>query len=462
MGALNLSQFMPGSLEDDFDYEDEDNEIILTEPQTRFILAKDKYPLFLAGFGSGKSTCMGFNILRDLEFPGANVGAYAPTYDLLKLITIPYIEEYLTISETPYKLNKADYIFSVEDAGEIICRSMDNPSRIVGYQVFRSHIDELDTLPKKKAREAWTKIIARNRQKVYQLDEKGNRLPNGFAPNGKKKYETELNRVSAYTTPEGFAFCYEMWEKEKKKGYKIYRASTYSNAHNLPDDYIDSLMASYPPELVDAYINGYFVNLVGGRVYRNFDRTKNNSNETVQENDVLYVGMDFNVIKGAAIIHVLRDGGKTVHAVDEIHDAFDTDEQIDYLKNNYPNHIINIYPDSSGKNRSSSNTTETDIAKLEMAGFNVYYDHANPAIKERVYSLSAMICNAKNERKYFVNVENCPEYTLCLEQQIWGNNGLPDKKEGLDHKPDAAGYYIHYEFPIIKPASGTTFVRGHY
>lgn len=442
--------------------DEESREIHLTVPQTEFTLSNDKYPLFLAGFGSGKSLCMVVNILRDLEYPGANIGAYAPTYDLLSLITAPYLEEQLSIAKIPYKFNKNQNMIHVEGYGNIIMRSLDNPARIVGYQVFRSHIDEIDTLPTKKARDAWNKVIARNRQKVYVRDNNGRRIPIGKGPDGRVIYKTHLNRVSGYTTPEGFSFCYQQWEKEPKDGYKIYRASTYSNAHNLPEDYIDSLKSTYPPELVDAYINGYFVNLVGERVYRNFDRELNLSRETVQPGDSLYIGMDFNVIHGAAIIHVLRDGGRTVHAVDEIHDAYDTDEQIAYLKENYSDHEINIYPDATGRHRTSANTTETDIAKLEAAGFNVYYDYSNPAIKERVYSLSAMICNGKGERRYFVNPDTCPEYVLCLEQQIWGTNGLPDKKEGLDHKTDAAGYYIHYEFPIVKPATGSTIVRGNY
>lgn len=445
------------ALEDD---EEESRVVELTEPQTIFTLCPKKHKLFLAGYGSGKSLTMAVNIINDLSYPGANIGAYAPTYDLLGLIMIPYVEEFLTINEIPYKLNKVKKIINVEGHGDIIFRSMDNPSTIVGYQVFRSHIDELDILDTNKAKIAWEKIIARNRQKVYVRDDYGYRIPIGKM-NGKVVFETFMNGVSAYTTPEGFKFCYEKWEKNPEESYAIIRASTYSNAHNLPDDYIDTLLKNYPAELVEAYINGEFVNLTGGHCYPSFDREENHSNETIKPGDVLYVGMDFNVLKGSSIIHVLRDG--IPHAVDEIHNAFDTDEQIAYLKENYSDHIIKVYPDASSKNRTASNTTETDLDKLYAAGFDVMEIHVNPPIKERVFSLSAMIKNGKGERRYFVNTSMCPEYTQCLEQQIWGDNGLPDKKAGLDHKPDAAGYYIHYEFPIVQPASGVTVLkRGHY
>ena len=443
----------------DQDDEEEDRTINLTVPQSQFIQSKDKFPLFLAGFGSGKSSCMAVNIINDLSYPGANVAAYAPTFDLLSLIMIPYLEELLTNNEIPYKLNKNSKIISVEDHGDIILRSMDNPGRIVGYQAFRSHIDELDTLPTKKAREVWNKVIARNRQKVYMRDDNGRKILIGLQ-NKRPLYKTYQNRVSAYTTPEGFKFCYERWEKAPEKGYKIFRASTYSNAHNLPPDYIDTLKSSYPPELIDAYIMGEFVNLVGGRCYPKFDRRLNHTEEVVQPGDTLYVGMDFNVMHGAAIIHVLRNGLPC--AVDEIHNAYDTDEQIDVLLQRYRGHRIEVYPDASGRHRTASNTVETDIAKLYSAGFIVKENFSNPAIKDRVFSLSAMICNAKGERRYKVNTKKCPEYTLCLEQQIWGENGLPDKSQGLDHKPDAAGYYIFEKFPIQRESSGVKIVTGNY
>ncbi len=438
--------------------------IKLTKPQTEFTHSRCKYPLFLAGFGSGKSICLGVNVLNDLTYPGADVGVYAPTFDLLSLITIPYFEEMLSEANIPYNLNKQSKILHIEGMGKIIMRSLDNPARIVGYQTFRAHIDELDTLPAAKAAQAWNKIIARNRQKIFVLDEKGHKIQIGWA-NDEPRYMTYLNRVSSYTTPEGFNFCYERWEKVKKAGYEIFRASTYSNAHNLPDDYISTLKDTYPAELIDAYINGIFVNLKGGRVYPQFNRDTHDSQETVIKGEEIYVGMDFNVLKGAAVIHVLRENHKgetTVHAVDEIHNAFDTDEQIKYLTENYSDNIVRVYPDASGSHRSSSNTTATDIFKLEEAGFDVYVDHSNPLIKDRVYSFQAMLKNGHGKIRYKVNIDRCPELTMALEQQIWGPNGLPDKTAGVDHILDGPGYFIFKEFPIMKPMSVYTNLRGGY
>jgi hypothetical protein len=419
-------------------------EIHWTPPQSEFLQSTCTYPLFVGGFGCGKTTTMAGAMYDDLiRYPGAWIAGYAPTYDLLTLVTIPAVLEFLDAMDMPHDHNKSRYLIDVHDYGRFIFRSLDTPKRIVGYRTLRAHIDEIDTLPRKKAEDAWNKVIARNRQKL--------RLPGG---GGYAK-----NRVSAYTTPEGFSFCYDRWVKKQSPGYQMFKASTRSNPH-LPEDYVDNLIATYPANLIEAYVEGEFVNLTSGAVYPMFDRELNGCDTEVQGNEPLDVGMDFNVIKGAAGIHVRR--GKEVHCVDQIYNAYDTDAQIAYLKQKYPHNPITIYPDASGDSRSSSNTTESDIAKLKAAKFRVKMPNANPLIKNRVASFNAMICNGEGVRRYKVNIKNAPNVVETLEQQVYDDNGMPDKKSNLDHIGDACGYFIDYEFGISKPKATVTTIEGGY
>lgn len=445
-------------------------EIELTDPQAAFYLGIEKYKLFVGGFGSGKSFTLALCAVSDIiNFPGANVAVYAPTFDLLSLIAMPYILQMLDDGGYEVKVNNQKHIFEVKGYGKIIFRSMDNPTSIVGYEVFRSHCDEMDTLTEKKATDAWNKIIARNRQKIFVYDEDGCKIPI-FNKDGTQKkkqkvlqWEEHKNRVSAYTTPEGFRFAYKRWVKNKKPGddYQHYKVSTRSNPH-LPDDYIDSLKSTYSSELIDAYIDGEFTNLTSGRVYRKFDRELNRSYEEVKGNETLHVGMDFNIEHGAAVVHVKRKSGD--HAVDQIVNSYDTDDTIRILKERYPNNVIFVYPDASGKKRSSGasngidtqgKATATDIAKLKRAGFNIIVNFSNPLIKDRVAAVQSRILNGKGERKYFVNIEKCPDVVETLEQQVY-ENGLPDKKSGLDHVGDSIGYYVCKVHPIERPSSGFT------
>src|SRR5690606_25918631 len=108
------------------------------------------------------------------------------------------------------------------------------------------------------------------------------------------------------------------------------------------------------------------------------------STETVQPNDTLHIGMDFNVTKMSAVVYVRR--GDTMHAVDEFVDLFDTPAMIEAIKERYPKHSIGVYPDASGDNRKSVGASYTDISLLKNAGFNVFVNTTNPAVKDRINS----------------------------------------------------------------------------
>lgn len=210
--------------------------------------------LFIGGFGSGKSFTLSVTaVTLLLKYPGVNIGCYSVTFDLLKLVNIQQICERLEELSLEYTLNKSDMIIRVHGYGKIIFRSLDNPTRIIGYEHGFALIDEIDTLPEVKATDAWNKVIARNRQRIFS--------------NGKRV----RNKVGAFSTPEGFRFCYRRWDKEKIEGYDLVRAKTADNTF-LPPEYIDNLRASYPPHLIEAYLNGEFVNLNGGAVYHCFER----------------------------------------------------------------------------------------------------------------------------------------------------------------------------------------------
>ena len=436
----------------------------LTEPQTAFLLSNAKFRLFVAGFGAGKSTCMIAAIFEDLShsYTGIKIGAYCPTYDLLNLITIPYIEERLYQAGIDYRLDKSKFIFYLETGDQIIMRSMDNPSRIVGYQTFRAHIDEIDTLDEKKAEEAWNKIIARNRQKIPKLDENGNtiRYEEDFIDEDgvtvlalAGELVCETNKVSAYSTPEGFRFCYKRWVKEKKQGYEYIQAPTYSNPHN-PPDYIPSLRATYPEQLIDAYIEGKFVNLTSGRVYSSYDRNLHRSYETIQHGEHLYIGQDFNVGKMASTIYVKRDNGW--HIVGELVDLLDTPTLINTIQSRFHGHPINVYPDASGDSRKTSGASKTDISLLKLAGFTVKVKKKNPFVKDRILSV-----NMGFERgEIWVNDRLAPVAASSLEQQAYDKNGEPDKKSGDDHQNDATGYMPAFEMPIEKPILVNTGIHS--
>lgn len=409
---------------------------LVSKPQLRFITAQERHPLLLAGFGAGKTVA---GIVRALllkcAYPKQDVGYYLPTYDLVKSIGYPGFLEVMDAMGIAGEPNRSDRTLTIRGAGNIIFRSMDRPERIVGYKHADAVVDELDTLGKEQARQVWNKIIARNRQ---------------------KKPDGSLNTVAAVTTPEGFRFVYDRWQKNPARGYRIIRASTFSNARNLPEGYIDSLYESYPTALLQAYVEGLFCNLTSGSVYPEFDRNANDTQEAIQENEPLHIGMDFNVSNMAAIIHVQRDGKP--HAVGELVKVYDTPAMIKLIKERYEKHPVLVYPDASGKSRKSVNASESDLALLRQARFTVCVNPRNPAVKDRVLAMNGMICK-DGKRDYRVSQDRCPVYVESLEQQAYDANGEPDKTSGHDHANDAGGYYIAHRFPIRRPTTAITALR---
>lgn len=416
---------MQASLKLDFD---------LNIPQAKFLALKHKYRALVAGYGTGKSVTGCISSLSHYwEHPKVNQGYFAPTYPQIRDIYFPTIDEVafnMGLRVDIKEGNKEVHVYSGRFyRGTTICRSMEKPSTIIGFKIGHAHIDELDVLDPKKAKEAWRKIIARLRWQDALIK----------------------NGADITTTPEGFKETYRLFVEELQKSpqlantYGLVQASTYDNEINLPEDYIQSLIDTYPSELIAAYLNGQFVNLTSGTVYRSYNRITHDSSEIASDKDVLRIGMDFNVTKMAATVYVQRPDG--YHAVSEFKDIFDTPDMIKAIKNRFTTNRIIVYPDASGDSRKTVDASKSDIALLRQAGFEIKVHSTNPAVKDRIMSVNKQF----EIMRLWVNYRECPTVAKNLEQQAYDeNNGEPDKKAGFDHQNDATGYPIAYEFPILR------------
>lgn len=408
----------------------------LSTPQHIFLTKlRTKFRAFVGGFGSGKTTV---GCTKLLLFAGANPGYrqgyFAPTYRDIRDVFYPTIDDVAERLGYRIKIRKGDREVDIYRGrayyGTIIGRSMEDPAGIVGFEIAEAQVDEIDILPKAKAKLAWNKILGRLRQVV----------------------PGHVNGIGVTTTPEGFRFVYDTFA-HPTASYSMVQASTLENHQNLPEDYISSLRETYSAELIKAYLDGVFVNLTTGSVYRSFDRTKNGSDEVARADEPIFVGMDFNVGKMAACVNVRR--GQDFHCVDEISKGIDTPAVIGTLKDRYPKRRITVYPDASGRSGSSRGASESDVGLLEQAGFNVLVEKQNPRVKDRVQAVN----KAFEDGRWFINTKRAPETTKCLEQQAYDDSGEPDKKSGLDHHPDALGYIVAYERPIVKPTHTSRSLR---
>lgn len=386
-------------------------EVQVLPHQIEFISSYAPSTGLVAGFGSGKSIAGTIKCIERMKQFHVNVGYYLPTYQLIKDIAFENFAMLLTAMGVPYELHETDKIFRTP-IGNVIMRSMDKPSNIIGYQTGYSLIDEADVLPTDKTAKAYRAIVARNRLP----------LPDGYA-----------NSTDMVSTPEGFKFLYQYYVKDGNERRKLIQADTRDNPY-LTQSYIDNLYDTYPASQLEAYMRGQFVNLTTGSVYRDFDRKKHVNNEKQAKQDILHVGMDFNITNMACTISVKDKNIRYV--IDEIVDAYDTAEISKTLKERYPKNRIIIYPDAAGAARSTSGLSDHDI--LRKAGFRVMAPSKNPPVRDRINAVN----NSFEKMQTFVNDEKCPSLIEALENQAYNKKGEPDKTSGFDHVVDGFGYEV--------------------
>ncbi len=440
----------------------------LTKSQTQFVDDREsKAVAFVTGFGGGKTFSLVTKMVDlKISYPKVDLLYLLPTYSMFRDVLFPTITEVLEGSGIGYRINKTTGEIYFDCGGRVILKSMDNPDTIVGMNVFAVLLDELDTLSTEKAKTVWEKAIARARYKVNAYEEDGTTVK--LDENGD---EIELtNQMIVGSTPEGFRFLYQMFEKDKPDNYTLIQASGYENTH-LPKDYYDNLKAIYAPELVDAYVNGKFVNMAVGAVYKQYDRELCDSDAMYRDGEEIHISLDFNVTNMNGVVFVKRDpvftnnplfhyeGHHSYHAVRHLTQIMDTPEMIQVIKNRYPRSPVYCYPDASGKNTSSKGFTTSDISLLKAAGFHCKYPTKNPRIMERVQSVNSAFMSGLIK----VNVRECEKVADALEQQVFNKaTELPEKTSGssIDDINDSFGYFIHHKFPINRKTMKTKELKG--
>tara|TARA_R100001198_G_scaffold438_1_gene353 strand:+ start:4183 stop:5532 length:1350 start_codon:yes stop_codon:yes gene_type:complete len=392
-----------------------------------------------AGYGAGKTRALA---AKSVILAFANQGfigcVMEPTGPLVRDIWQNDFESFLEAYEIPYTFRASplpEYVLHLPGGDtKILCRSFENWSRIIGLNLAWVLADEIDTVTPSIASKAFPKILGRLRS--------GN-----------------VRQFGAASTPEGFRWMWSTFgseEAQKREDRKLIRMRSADNPY-LPQDFIERLQANYDPSLLQAYLEGQFCNLTTGQVYDRFSRAKHVVSDMPNtDEEPLRIGVDFNVGQMSAVIAVRL--GKQLLLIDEVSGAHDTDALAQEIRARFPDRRIYVYPDASGGSR-STNASRTDIQILESYGFSNQSPKSNPAVRDRVASVQAVLENGKGEVRLQV-AKHCKRTIECLELQSYSERGEPDKDAGYDHMNDALGYLVWREFnPLHKNAGRGTGIR---
>lgn len=394
----------------------------LLAPQREFVDDVDHKILgYCAGFGAGKTYALcAKTIFLGLENPNTVAAVFEPTNIMLRDVWMRAFDEFLDEFgiEHDFRVSpQPEYVLHLPlGPVTLLCRATETFNRIRGQNLSYCLADEIDTSPAETAQKASEMMLAR--------------LRGGLRP-----------QLAVASTPEGFKWMHRTFVEQPGADRHLIRARTTDNPH-LPPGFIDSLYANYPPQLIASYINGEFTNLANANVYPYFDRDIHWCDTTLEHDDRLYVGIDFNV--GACFLECMVRRGDEFHFIAE-HHAADTPSVVRLLQDTYPRQLeqgnLVVVPDAASRQRSTTNAKESDLSLLKKGGFVVKTQLSNPAIEDRVNAMNVLMIN-----KRFRVSTKCKYLLRALETQAFDKHGKPEKGiGGLDDKSgpaDACGYVI--------------------
>lgn len=275
------------------------------------------------------------------------------------------------------------------------------------------------------------------------------------------------------TTPAGYNFIYDLYEKaveERDAGIALdARSIRFVHWKSTANTFVKASGFERLAENFDARthaqeIEAKFIK-TSGLVYHCFNKTRNMRPMKLNPNLPVKIGQDFNVgMMASSISQPIRNryGLPGLHIVKE-RMAPDSDTarlgvwlEAFIAQERIPRRNVTIYPDASGKSRSTTGKSDHQILREQK--WNVVTRLKNPFIKDRVNCVNGLLDPIKSvslEPRLFVD-PSCVHHKESFEKQVYKKDSdppEPDKEHGFDHVMDANGYSCWMQFPLRAVAS---------
>ena len=388
---------------------------------------------YVGGFGSGKTfsflTETFINLIGKKNKDGKSNGLILyPTYNLADSVFVEPFREILERNGIAYTYNIASHKFKTS-YGNIQIYQTRYPQRIVGASYTYIGIDELDIETFKVAETTVQKALGRLRGCDDAI-------------------------LYITTTPEGFGYTYHLMVEQFNDSKLLVHGKTTDNKY-LPESYIQSLRDNYDDRLLEAYINGNFVNLTQGATYYGFDRELHVGECKYNPNLPIHCGQDFNCDPLSSTISQIYPNGqvKVIKEITLSHGGdgdLPTQRMCDTIRQMFPNNIYYSYPDATGAAKNSS-ARYSDISIIRQNKFIVKVAHINPRVINRVNAVN----NQLNKNNILID-KSCTGLIKDLEQVTnkTGTREIDKSNHNLSHLSDAFGYFLNWIAPVSKPMIG--------
>lgn len=451
-----------------------DKQIILSAPQTAIYESEASINLFLAGIGSGKSHLAGVISYRYIsEYPTAKGFIGANTHGQLNTSTLERIievwkfhgleeeKDFVVNKQPPSYFDRQNHnytnyhgIISFKNGHIIFIGSLENAKAHDGKEFDYAFLDETKDSKESDVKEIILgrlrgKNVEKNKLYIMTSPAKVDWINNWFKLD---EYKTEINE-RIYSKKEYF---------EKQIADKaVVISSTYHNAENLPEDYIDKINENNTEERAKALIYGnpFFAN--GGEYFSSFSQIENVKTVPYREDLPLHISFDQNVMPytPAGIFQIdIKNNKAEVYMIDEIamfHPHNTTEHLCREIMRKYGNHKagVFIYGDATGNAR-----------KGITANVKNHYDVVKKVLGALMTNHSMRVAryNEKNlKRREFMNLcfegklsfdffvaENCKLTIKDFTYIVQDVNGLKKKEKDKDgaemygHFSDLTEYFL--------------------
>ncbi len=454
---------MMDDLAEDLIFEDEggNGEINLHDGQSEvyealFIDRIAKYGVTCCARGWGKSYLAGtaavtavFELMELAAWvPHKVVYIIAPTYDQVTDIYYPLINFELGMEKYAIKSSKDEGRFIFPKGVELRLLSYEAVERMRGKGAYFVVWDEVSSCKKGiEPKEAWQSTVQPC-------------IVTRWSPQRAKAYGAKSpGRALIISTPKGYNFFYELYNKqEKSEEWKSWHYDYHSSPY-LDANEIEKIKQTIDPlGFASEYLASFEES--GNNVFYCFDR-KVHINKDLEDfrpptdanqrdGEEVHVAIDFNVGIMCASAFAVRGG--QLHFLEEFKGHPDTETLAISLSTKYKGHKISAYPDPSGKARKSSAPVGvTDFSILESYGIRVFARQKAPPIADSVQAVNRMLKTADGKIHMYVH-PRCEGLTKSLERTKWvdknPDTATIDKSEGIEHYSDGVRYAVEYLFPV--------------
>lgn len=421
-----------------------------------FVDKSCRYAVVNASRGFGKSylaataAIVAVQELMELDesVPNKNVALIAPTYSQAVDIYYPLIAWQLGMEDFADKASKAAGTFWFPNNVLLKLWSYEASQRMRGTGQYFVVADEVTSWKGAgmNLKESWESIIQPC-------------VSTRWSPQNAKKFGANAGRALIISTPRGYDYFYEMYNRQDSdEDWKNYHY-TYHDSPFLDEDEIERVKLTLDPLKFAREYTASFEDS-GTNVFYTFNR-KDHIDKTLpsfQDEEDVHVAIDFNVGIMASVIFAIR--GSQIHILDEMQGHPDTETLARALTEKYNGHRIISYPDPSGRARKTSAAVGvTDFKILETNKIVTRAHSKAPPIVDSVAAVNKKFKNANGDIDMLIHPK-CVNTIRSLERTQWvesnPDSATIDKKEGVEHWTDALRYAVEYLYPI---RAGTKVVK---